>query len=93
MKECEFKVAQHFPVLTSENLLIEICNGNYFGAAVCDVSVPDNLKPFFAEMPPVFKNVSVTIDDVGDYTKNVCQNLGEFKTPRRSQNYTEVRLS
>ena len=65
MKECEFKVAQHFPVLTSENLLIEICNGNYFGAAVCDVSVPDNLKPFFAEMLPVFKNVSVTVGDVG----------------------------
>ena len=35
-------------------------------------------------MPPVFKNVNVTIDDVGDYMKNVCQNLGEFKTPRRS---------
>ena len=84
MKECEFRVLQQFPVLSSEQLLNEICNGNYFGAAVCDVNVPENLKPYFAEMPPVFKNVKVTIDDVGDYMKNVCQNLGEFKTQRRS---------
>ena len=66
MKECEFKVLQHFPVLSSEKLLSEICNDNYFGAAVCDGSVPEHLKPFFAEMPPVFKNVNVTVDDVGD---------------------------
>ena len=84
MKECEFKVLQQFLVLSSEKLLNEICNDNYFGAAVCDVSVPEHLKPFFVEMLPVFKNVNVTIDDVGDYMKNVCQNLGEFKTPRRS---------
>ena len=84
MKECEFRVLQQFPVLSSEQLLKEICNGNYFGAAVCDVNVPENLKPYFAEMPPVFKNVKVTIDDVGEYMKNVCQILGEFKMSRRS---------
>ena len=84
MKECDFHVSQHFPVLSSEQLLEEICNGKYFGAAVCDIYVPENLKAYFAEMPPVFKNVKVTIDNVGPYMKNVCQKLGEFKTTRRS---------
>ena len=64
--------------------LEEICNGKYFGAAVCDIYVPENLKAYVTEMPPVFKNVKVTIDDVGPYMKNVCESLGEFKTARRS---------
>ena len=71
MKECEFRVSQQLPILSSDELLREICNGNYFGAVVCDIHVPENLKAYFAEMPPVFKNVKVTIDDVGEYMKNV----------------------
>ena len=85
MKECVFRptVSQHNPKLTSEQLLEEMCNGKYFGATVCDIYVPDNLKAYFAEMPPVFKNVKVTVDDVDPYMKNVCETLGEFKTARR----------
>ena len=84
MKECKFRVSQRFPILSCKQLLREICNGKYFGAAVCDIHVPENLKDYFAEIPPVFKNVKVTIDDVGHYMKNICQTLGEFKTSRRS---------
>ena len=87
MKECEFlpTVSQSYgKEMSSEQLLEEICNGKYFGAAVCDIRVPDHLKDYFAEMAPVFKNVEVSIDDVGPYMKNVCQKLGEFKTSRRS---------
>ena len=66
MKECEFRVSQPFSKeLSSEQLLEKICNGKYFGAAVCDIHVPEHLKPDFAEMAPVFKNVEVSIDDVG----------------------------
>jgi hypothetical protein len=35
-------------------------------------------------MPPVFKNVDISIDDVSLYMRNVCQKLGEFKSSRRS---------
>ena len=62
MKECNFRSKPNlFPVLSSDELLEKICNGEYFGAAVCDVYVPDHLKAYFAEMPPVFKNVEVTV--------------------------------
>ena len=85
MKECDFRSKPNlFPELTSDELLKKICNGEYFGAAVCDVYVPDRLKAYFAEMPPVFKNVEVTVADVGPYMKNICETLDEFKTARRS---------
>ena len=86
MKECEFKPNFSQPcnkTLTGDYLLKQICEGNYFGAVICDVYVPENLKEHFSEMTPVFKNVSVCVGDVGDYMKTVCEDLGEFKTPRR----------
>ena len=44
MKECEFQttVSQHNRKLSSEQLLKEICDGKYFGAAVCDIHVPEH---------------------------------------------------
>ena len=87
MNECEFRHTLSQPYkqkLTGYDHLKKICAGKYFGAVVCDVHVPEVLKEHFAEMPPVFKNVEVTIEDVGPYMKNVCQDLDEFKTPRRS---------
>ena len=86
MKECEFQTTVSQPYkqkLTGEYLLKQICAGKYFGAVVCDIRVLEMLKEYFAEMPPVFKNVEVWIEDIDPYMKNFCQNLGEFKTPRR----------
>ena len=51
---------------------------------ICDIYVPDRLKPNFAEFTAIFKNVEVTNEDVGQYMQNLCENLNEFKTPRRS---------
>ena len=84
MKECEFRhtVSQPYKQkLTRDDLLEQICAGKYFGAVVCDIHVPEALKDHFAEMPSIFKNVEVSINDVGPYMKKICQNLHEFKTP------------
>ena len=86
LKEC--KVKPPFPrpcnkILTADYLLKQICDDNYFGAVVCDIRVPERLKDHFAEMTPVFKNVTVSIEDVGPYMKSVCEDLGKFKTTRR----------
>ena len=58
MKECKFHASLlqlYNEKLTSEYLLRQICDGKYFGAVVCDIRVPETLKEYFAEMPPVFK--------------------------------------
>jgi hypothetical protein len=34
-----------------------------------DLHVPDHLKPTFAEMSPIFKNVEVSRDDIGDHMR------------------------
>ena len=56
-KECEFRhtVSQPYKQkLTGDDLLKQVCAGKYFGAVVCDINVPENLKTNFAEMPPMF---------------------------------------
>ena len=40
-----------------------------FGALEVDLHVLDDLKSKFAEMPPVFKNIEVSRDDIGDHMK------------------------
>jgi hypothetical protein len=86
MKECDFQPTFAQPcatTMTTDFLIKQICEDNIFGAVVCDISVPESLRDHFAEMTPVFKNVSVSISDVGTYMKGVCDKFGEMKTNRR----------
>jgi len=78
---------QHLPQrtkYTESELLEEILADNIFGVAECDVSVPENLKHKYSQFPPVFKNVNVSINDVGPYMKELCQKSGYLSTPRRT---------
>ncbi len=53
----------------------------------CDVSVPEELQDYFSEMQPVFKNASVTRDDIGpfmrqyaeEHSQNHASRLGSFR--------------
>ena len=72
MKECEFdreydETTVHAKYLTQTDTLEGVRGGGLFGAIVCDVCVPNHLKHAFAEMPPIFKNVDILINDVGPY--------------------------
>ena len=87
MKECNFDIQTpaHKKCLTRESLLTKIQDDKLFAAIVCDVKVPDNYNYYlFAEISPIFKNTEISIDDVGPYMKNVCEQLDVFKTLRRS---------
>ena len=72
MKECDFdiKFSQtpvHEKYSRRESLFTKIWADKLFVAIVCNVKVPNNNKNYFAEMPPIFKNAEITIDDVGPY--------------------------
>ncbi|KAL8588078.1 hypothetical protein ACOMHN_066299 [Nucella lapillus] len=49
--------------IRTEGVVRNVEKGKLFGLVQCDVEVPDHLRDFFAEMPPIFKNVDVGLDD------------------------------
>ena len=58
----------------SENTILErIKEGKIFGAAEVDIHVPDLLKPFFQEMPPIFKNTVIKKDDIGSFMQQFLE--------------------
>ena len=44
-----------------------------FGMVECDVRVPEELQDYFSEMQPVFKNASVTRDDIGPFMRQYAE--------------------
>lgn len=50
-------------------ILNDVLNDRFFGLIECDISTPEHLKDYFAEMPPIFKNVEVTYNDLSGETK------------------------
>jgi hypothetical protein len=55
-----------------------------FGALEVDLHVPDNLKFKFAEMPPIFKNVEVSRDDIGDHIRQYAVDHDIMSQPRKN---------
>ena len=54
-----------------------------FGFVECDIEVPDQLKEYFSEMTPIFKNVDVCLDDVGEFMQNYAKEHNIQDVPRR----------
>ena len=55
--------------MTQHQILAAVVNGTLFGMVECDVRVPEELQDYFSEMQPVFKNASVTRDDIGPFMR------------------------
>ena len=70
--------------MTVEVMIEKILADELFGLVQCDVRVPDHLKSYYAQFPPVFKNAEVSLEDVGPHMKALCERYGYLKTPRRT---------
>lgn len=70
--------------MTESQVLKAIRDEKFFGLALVDISTPEALKPFFAEFPPIFKNVDITRQDIGDFMHDYAKQHGLMKKPRRS---------
>ena len=70
--------------LTMNEIVDAIKSGVLFGCVECDLHVPEHLKPYFAEMPPIFKNIEITREDVGPYMQTYAEEHSIMKTPRKS---------
>ena len=69
--------------MTHDEILTAIEKRKLYGFAQVSMHVPDNLKAYFADLPPFFKNVKVSRKDIGPYMESVCERRGELKQPRK----------
>ena len=88
MWECDWKRERDTPPrqkwnMTQNEILTAVIDGTLFGMIECDVRVPDNLREYFAEMQPIFKNTTVTRDDIGSFMQQYAEEHDIMSTPRR----------
>ena len=69
--------------MTQQQILAAVVDGTLFGMVECDVRVPEKLQDYFSEMQPVFKNVSVTRDDIGPFMRQYAEEHDIMSAPRR----------
>ena len=66
--------------MNEQILFSAIQNDKIFGMVLSDIKTPKHLKSYFSEFCPIFKNVEVGREDVGDLMEkfavdnNFCQN-------------------
>ena len=70
--------------LTTSDILELVQTGELFCILRVDIESPEHLKEMFSEMCPIFKNVDISLDDVGPYMKQYGEEHGFIKQPQRS---------
>ncbi len=70
--------------MTQEEVLEAIHADELFGMVECDVHVPEALREVFAEMPPIFKNTEVGLEDVSDSMREYAVENQLLKQSRRT---------
>ena len=88
MWECGWKRERDPPPrqkwkMTQQQIIAAVVDGTLFGMVECDVRVPEHLQDHFAEMQPIFKNTTVTCDDIGSFMRQYAEEHDIMSTPRR----------
>ena len=68
--------------LSEEGLLHGINDGRLFGYVQCDIEVPEHLRDYFSNFPPIFKNTAVSRDDIGNLMKQYAEKENIMIQPR-----------
>ena len=69
--------------MTQQQIIAAVVDGSLFGAIICDICVPSELRAHFAEMQPIYKNTMVTRDDIGPSMQQYAIDHDIMSTPRR----------
>ena len=69
--------------MTQNEILAAVIDGTLFGMIECDIHVPPELRPYFSEMQPIFKNANVSRDDIGPYMRQYAEENDIMSKPRR----------
>lgn len=82
-KEKEIEVTGEDNYRTEAEILKAVVEEKLFGLVECDLEVPANLREYFEEMSPIFKNVDVTREDLSDHMKRFSEGTDHLKSPQR----------
>ena len=70
--------------VTLQDIISSVINDELFGCIKCDIKVSDSSKTKFEEMTPIFKNVTISVDDIGDFVQEYAEEHNIMTSPRRS---------
>lgn len=73
-----------YKTLTQAQILQAVLDEKLFGVVECDICVPEHLKEKSSEMTPIFKNVEISREDIGDYMRGFAEENKIMPRPRRS---------
>ena len=73
----------HRRPLSEEKLMQGIINGRHFRYVQSDIEVPDRLRDFFSNFPPIFINTVLSRDDIGNLRKQLAEKEKIMVQPRR----------
>ena len=69
--------------LSEEQLLQGIIDGQLFGYVQCDIDLPEHLRSYFSNFPPMFKNTVVSREDIGNLMREYAEKENIMAQPRR----------
>jgi len=81
-KELNFK--SKYGKMTEQEIIQGIQNETVTGIAQVDIEVPQALRKDFDLFPPLFKNVEISRDDIGDYMKQFAEENDVLSKPRKA---------
>ena len=83
----KIQLRENFPYrrpLSEEGLMQGFIDGRVFGYVKCDIEVPEHLRDYFPNFPPIFKNTVVSRDDIGNLMKQYAERENSMFQPRRT---------
>ena len=69
--------------MSEEQLLSGIIDGQLLGYVQCDIEVPEHLRDYFSNFPPIFQNTVVSRDDIGSLMEQYAEKENIMVQPRR----------
>ena len=69
--------------LSEEGLMQGIIDGPLFGYVQCNIEVPEHLRDYLSNFPPIFKNTAVSRDDICNLMKQYAAKENIMDQPRR----------
>ena len=70
--------------VTLPSIVAKVKSGALFGLVQCDIEVPARLRDVFSEMTPIFKNICVSRDDIGEHMREYCEMHNLLTQPRKT---------